>query len=169
MLVRPSVGEFPPYFSRYIDKCPDDILSFLEIQSEIFSKLLKDIPDNKWDYSYAPGKWTLKQSIIHVNETERIFSYRSLALSRKEKNDLPGFDQDQYVENHDSSHLNAQYVIEAFIKTRDLTLHQFKGYNSEQWQNVGHVSGQTIINAALPYMIGGHVAHHISIINERYL
>ena len=169
MLVRPQHGEFPPYFSKYIDKCPDDILSYLTIQSETFSKLLKDIPDSKWEYAYAPEKWTLKQSIIHINETERIFSYRSLALSRKEKNDLPGFNQDQYVEDHDSSHLDAQYVIEDFIKTRDLTLHQFKGFNTKQWQYVGRVSGQPLINSALPYMIGGHVAHHVSIINERYL
>jgi hypothetical protein len=169
MPIKPQVGEFSPYFSKYIDKCPDDILPFLASQLNDFSTLLRNIPANKWDYSYGPGKWTLKQSIIHIIETERIFCYRSLALSRKENTSLPGFDQDLYVENHDSSHLSSQYIIKDFIKTRKLTIHQFNGYSSEQWQYIGQVSGQPIINSALPYMIGGHLAHHISIINERYL
>ena len=169
MLTKPESGQFPSYFSRYIDKCPDDILPFLTEQTKSFVTLLEQIPEEKWDYAYAEGKWTLKQSIIHLIETERIFAYRSLVLSRKETQNLPGFDQDEYVSNHDSTHLTSDYVIEDFKRTRALTLHQFDGYNQEQWDYIGSVSGHPLMNKALSYMIGGHVEHHIEIINERYL
>jgi len=169
MLSKPSSDRFPSYFARYIDKCPDDILPFLSSQESSFKTFLESIPEEKWDYAYAPGKWTLKQSIVHLIETEKIFAYRSLAISRKESGNLPGFDQDLYVSNFDSSHLDHHYVIKDFVLTRALTNHLFQGYSQDQWGHMGRVSGNPIINKALPYMIGGHTQHHIEIIKERYL
>ena len=113
---KPLVGEFPPYFGRYISLTPDVILPFISEQRSRFLALLDEIPREKRNYSYAPNKWTLKQSIIHVVETEKIFAYRSLALSRRENQALLGFDQDEYVANHNSDHLNWDYVRTDFEK-----------------------------------------------------
>jgi len=169
MISKPKAGTFPDYFTGYISLAPDEVIPYLETQRDIFLELLSSIPADKINYQYAPGKWTLKQSIIHVIESERVFAYRSLAISRKESQNLPGFDQDEYVDNHDSSHLTWNYILEDFEKTRNLTIHQFNGYSDEQWNSLGQVSGKTTINSSLPYIIVGHVEHHISLIKSRYL
>jgi len=169
MLSKPIAGQYPEYYNTYVKLVPDEIIPFLKEQRNRFLDQLKAIPAEKHDYAYAEGKWTLKQSVIHVIETERIFAYRSLSFSRGEKNSLSSFDQDAYVENHDSSHLSWDYVCNDFQMTRDLTIHQFEGFSQQQWEMEGLVGLGTVINKSLAYIIGGHVEHHIGLINNRYL
>jgi len=169
MLSKPVTGEYPEYYNTYIKLVPEDVLPFIKVQKNRFLDLLNQIPAEKYDFAYAPGKWTLKQSIIHVIETERVFAYRALALSRGDSASLSSFNQDEYVENHDSSHLSWDYVTQDFDMTRALTIHQFDGFNPQQWENNGMIGIGTVVNKALAYIIAGHTEHHIGLINNRYL
>lgn len=169
MLKKPMTGDYPDYYKAYIDLVPDDILPFLKTQKTRFLDLLDRIPIEKREYAYAQGKWTLKQSIIHVIEVERIFAYRSLTFSRFDPTVLASFDQDDYVSKHDSKHLDWEFVRKDFELSRSVSIHQFDGYNDEQWDFKGALSMGVMINKALPYMIAGHTEHHMRLTNDLYL
>jgi uncharacterized damage-inducible protein DinB len=144
-------------------------MDFLINQKDEFLALLASIPEGKLDYSYAEGKWTLKQSIVHVIETERIFAYRALAASRGDEAEIPGFDQDKYIELNDVSHISHQLLMDDFAITRNSTIVLFAGFSSKNWEKASMISAHMTMARSLPYMIAGHVQHHIEIIKERYL
>jgi len=170
MIPKPKQGDCNPYFWTYINKCPKgDIMQFLIDQKEEFLNLLKTIPADKLEYSYAEGKWTLKQSIVHVIETERIFAFRALAASRGDEENIPGFDQDIYIANNDVSHISHQLLLDDFAITRNSTIVLFAGFSEKNWEKAARISAHLTMARSLPYMMAGHVQHHIEIIKERYL
>jgi len=166
MLQRPRSTEYNSYYQNYVALTPDDIMSFLSQQKLDYNKMLDRIEDP--DYSYAPGKWSFKQLLIHINDTERIFAYRALRVSRKEKINLPGFDQDAYINDIDYSHLSLDQVATEFDSIRSSSINLFKGFSDAQWIEAGMMSDSAVTVRALPYIIGGHLAHHLNVINERY-
>lgn len=166
----PDLSRVPSYFHRYINEVTDNELSTaLHRQEQSFIKFLDTIPENKRDYRYAEGKWSIKEVLQHIIDTERIFAYRALCIARKEPASLPGFDENNYADNSKASQRNWNNLIEEFALVRRSTEMLFNSFDEEQMEQSGTASGKSIYVAGIGFVIAGHVAHHQKIVEERYL
>ena len=167
---RPVDGECAPYFFRYISKVPDvDIVDFLEEQQATFSDFIDSLTPELLHYRYAPGKWSLAEMIGHVLDTERIFSYRLLCVSRGEQKSLPGFEQDDYVAGSISDSLNGNELRDEWNASRESSIHLCKHMSAEMAARTGRANDTPVKAYAYPYMLAGHVLHHLEVAHEKYL
>ncbi|MFC4619397.1 DinB family protein [Camelliibacillus cellulosilyticus] len=167
---RPIAGEYSPYFDRYVKLVPDgDITQVLKEQSKATAELLDGLTDEQASFRYEKGKWSIKEVIGHVIDTERVFSYRLLAIARGEMASLPGFDQDAYVEaaSFDQTSFNA--LLDHFSAVRQATVCLLRSLNARDWIKKGNANGADITVRALAYIMAGHELHHRRIIKDRYL
>jgi len=163
-------NQYAPFYAPYIDALNNaDLLEELEISMADFIKFVREIPLGKHDYRYAEGKWTIKQIIRHIIDSERIFAYRAVRFARKDNTELPGFDQDIFVGNVDVERSNIQELLTEFSAVRYASLLLFKTFDQEQLNAVGVASGNPISVAALGFIIIGHQKHHQQVFTERYL
>ncbi|MEN0045957.1 MAG: DinB family protein [Bacteroidota bacterium] len=170
MSIRPTTSEYPPYYHRYVERIKTN--NGLEALSQSLQNslvFLAAIPLEKWNYSYDVGKWTLKESWIHVIDTERIFAYRALRIGRGDETPLAGFDQNDYVPHSNAVNRTPESVIEEYKMVRMATIHLFKNFDTTAWSRLGTASGGKVSVNALAFMITGHESHHIAIAQERYL
>ncbi|RYZ76459.1 MAG: DinB family protein [Proteobacteria bacterium] len=162
--------EYPAYQQVYLDTLDDvHLTEELEISLHRFIHFVREIPMDKFDYSYAPGKWTIKDIIQHLIDTERIFSYRALAFARADATSLPGFDENNYAleANGQKRHLNA--LLTEFSEVRQSTITLFKTFSDEILLRRGTASGNPFSVRALGFVIIAHQNHHQRIFNERYM
>jgi hypothetical protein len=170
MTTRPEPNEYEPHYEKYIGRVPDgDIISILNAQMENTLSFLRTISEEKASYSYAPGKWTVKQVLGHIMDTERVFAYRALCIGRNDKSWLPGFEQDDYVENANFDRRTLQSLIEEMAAIRHATVELFKHFTDEEWRRRGIANQKEISARALAYNIAGHELHHLEILRSRYL
>ena len=141
----------------------------LEICLHEFIRFVQNIPMDKFDYRYAEGKWTIKDIIQHVIDTERIFAYRALRISRNDTTPLPGFEENDYVENTKANERGIQDLLAEFSAVRYATLFLFKSFSEEQLKRMGTASGTAISVRAIGFIIIGHQKHHQNVFQERYL
>lgn len=168
--MRPAKGDYNEYYQKYIDLVTsDDILKEMYQTSLLISNTFNMFPQNKGDFRYAEGKWTLKEVVGHMLDTDRIFSYRALAIARGEKQPLPGFDQDIYVVNGKFNNRPLFDLVYEYRLARENNLQMFKGFDNSVLQNRGVASGYEVTVLALMFMIVGHQKHHVNILKERYL
>ncbi|MES2651032.1 MAG: DinB family protein [Bacteroidota bacterium] len=165
---RPQTHEYPEWGRAYIDLVEGDVIEVLEKQIVDFSNLLNNNID-KGDYAYAPGKWTLKELVGHIIDTERIFTYRLVCFARGEKAPLPGFEEDDYVANAHFNDRSLMSLAEEFSITRKSILYLVKSLNEKELDNIGTSNGREMSARAVVYAIAGHLMHHTRIIKERYL
>lgn len=166
----PDTSEFAHFYSTYvglIDKT-NIINSLNEQMHEVFT-LVNSVSGEKAYYSYAPGKWTLKEVIGHIIETERVFSYRALAISRSDGAELPGMDQDDYMENNNYNKRSLANLSNEYLAVRVSTIHLLNSMTKEMIGKKGIASGTEVSVRALAFIIAGHNRHHLDIIKERYL
>ena len=166
---RPGPDEFAPYYQRYIDTVDNDVIDELETQATSFTDFIRSVPDEKADYAYAEGKWTIKELLGHVIDTERIMTYRALRFSRNDLQPLPGFEENQYVGNARFGERTLADLAEEFNLLRRANLHFFRSLNEAELERKGVASGQPMSVRALLFVIAGHVHHHRRILAERYL
>ncbi len=166
--MKPIKGTYPSYYDKYIDHLEGNIFSYLKDQQESYLQLLKEIPEDKQNYSYGEGKWTIKEVMIHLNDSERIFGYRSLCVSRKETQNLPGFEQENYVFNAESDFANFNELANEFDHLRSANLSLFKNIKNIQWDNQGLASGFKVPLRLFPFVLAGHLDHHVNIMKTRY-
>ena len=165
-----STGIYPAYFYKYIQLVENENLqAILQDQLKKTEDFFKSIPEGKYLYRYAEGKWSVKETIQHMIDTERVFSYRALAFARNDPNTLPSFDQNTYAKNSNGDKRNWKELTDEFLAVRESTIFLFKSFSEEQLQIVGQVSDYKMSATAMGYTIAGHVAHHINILQERYL
>jgi uncharacterized damage-inducible protein DinB len=131
--------------------------------------MLNALPAGKGDYSYAPGKWTIKEALSHIIEAERIFAYRALCISRGEQQNLPGFEENDYVINSEANNRTLADLIEEFKAVRLSNLYFLKSLSTAQANRVGSSNGNPTSVRALAHMMAGHELHHLNIFKERYL
>jgi hypothetical protein len=163
-------GDCAPYHEQYIKLVKDlDVVATLYDQRDTFAKLIASIPEEKANYAYAPGKWTIGQLLQHVIDTERIFTFRLLALSRGEQQPIPGFEQDEYVTAIDVTGRSLADQHKEFLSVRDAALTFVDSISQEESNRRGIVSGYPLLAGALPAIMAGHVEHHARILKERYL
>jgi uncharacterized damage-inducible protein DinB len=169
MIQRPQPDEYVSFHNTYISKVPDgDLLALMEKLKESTYHLFSSMSDERANYAYGEGKWTLKQVLGHMIDTERTFAYRLLCFSRNYI-ELPGFDQDIYVNNGDFNNRTIQSLAEEFRATRESSIYMVSALTDEQLDRKGVASGNTVSVRALAYMLPGHELHHLKIMRERYL
>lgn len=164
------VNEYSKFNATYINAIENaELFEELEISLHDFIKFIQNIPLDKFDYSYAEGKWTIKEIIQHIIDTERIFSYRALRISRNDKTPLPGFEENDYVVNTNAKSRSIQDLLTEFSAVRHSNLLMFKSLSEEQLKRIGIASNHEISVRALGFLIIGHLKHHQKIFQERYL
>lgn len=164
------VNEYPSFFEGYIQALENvQLVEELEICLYDFIKFIQDIPLDKFDYSYMKGKWTIKEIIQHIIDSERILSYRALRFSRMDVTPLAGFNENDYVSNSNAKNRNIQELLSELSSVRQSTLALFKSFSQEQLKFKGTASENEISVRALGFVIIGHQKHHQKIFEERYL
>ncbi len=167
---RPDDSEYAPFYSGYVSKVPDgDILDILTDQRASTIETLNAIPADKLAYRYAPGKWTVMEMLRHALDTEWVFTYRALWIARGDQAQLPDMDQAAFVASTKIEGQSLAAWIEEFRHLRMANLTLFRTFDDDVLSRTGHASGNRITVRALLYVTAGHLAHHLEILNERYL
>lgn len=167
---RPDADEFAPYYAGYIALVPEgDLLTTLRAQADAYRALFTDVPDQRRTLRYAPGKWSLAESLLHVTDTERVFAYRALRIARGDATPLPGFDQDAWVPASAADQRSLASLVDEFVAVRQATLALLAGLSDEAWDRRGTASNATVSVRALAFMIAGHAAHHAQLFRDHYL
>ena len=167
---KPFPRESSEYFRLYIDQVDtDDFLEALNNQLIASEKFYDALPDDKWNHTYGEGKWTIKEVLIHLMDTERILAYRALRVARNDKTPLPGFEQDDYIPFQNTEHRSVESLLKEYRYLRLSTIEFFKSLNEEACNRIGTASDNPISPRALGFIIAGHELHHQHIIRERYL
>lgn len=166
---RPQPDEYGTFFGRYVNEVSEDVLAELEDQLPEVGNFLYSIPADKHNFAYAEGKWTVKELVGHLIDTERIMAYRVLRFSRKDSTELPGFEENDFVLNSTFQTREFTNLIDEFIAVRKSNLYLIKALGPEQLDLTGIASNNKVSVRALVYIIAGHFNHHIKILKERYL
>ena len=167
---RPQPNEAASYYSRYIDRVSsDDIVAVLTTQLTEASDLLSGISEEQSLYRYEPGKWSMRELLGHVNDTERVFMYRALWFARGFEDPLPSFDQEIGFKAADSDNVSWASHVAEFNAIRSATLSFFRNLPEDAWMRSGVASDSAVTVRALAYIVAGHVSHHLAILRERYL
>lgn len=165
----PEPGEYAPYHQKYISfVAGSDILTTLERQRKQMLLLLSGRDEADGDFRYAPDKWTAKEALGHVCDTERIFAYRALRISRGDRTPIEGFEQDDYVRNGPFGRVPLEEIVEDYIAARRATLTLFRNLDEAAWMRRGIANKNEVSVRALAYIIAGHEAHHRRILEEKY-
>lgn len=166
---RPEKTEYNEYYERYISLVNEaEIVVTFEDQLNEMSELLKSISEEKSMFAYAEGKWTIKETVGHLIDGERIFGYRALRISRGDETPMEGFEQDGYVENAPFNDYRFSDLIEEFELVRKSSILFFKHLKDEDFLRTGTASGSPVSVRSLAYIMVGHVSHHANILRERY-
>ncbi|MFN8251433.1 MAG: DinB family protein [Ferruginibacter sp.] len=169
-MAKPLQGSHPSYFDRYINLVPeDDLLTAFKNQLPAFTDFLNSITEEKSMYAYAPGKWTIKELLLHMTDTERIFAYRSLCFARKESQSLPGFDENTYAANSNANARSWADLVKEFLLVRQTTELLFTSFTEEALHHPGTANNNPATAISMGFTAIGHVYHHKKIIEERYL
>lgn len=168
MIINPE--EYNSYYTPYIQLATNEnICKGLTINLKKVVDFYKSIPEEKLDYSYAEGKWSVKDILLHIIDTERIFSYRALRISRNDKTPILGFEQDDYVLYANAKNRSIDSLLDEYISVRQSTLSLFESFTDAQLKFTGLASGSPISVRAIGYILTGHENHHNKVIEERYL
>jgi hypothetical protein len=167
---RPDPSEYHEYYHSYIDKVPEgDVIALLSTELERTLGLLGRVPSERADYRYASDKWSIKEVVGHVIDSERMFAYRSLSFARNDPARLPSFEQDDYVRYSNASRRPLRELAEELESVRKSNVLLFKGFDEEMWTRRGVASDVSFTVRTFPYIIVGHEIHHRRVLEERYL
>jgi uncharacterized damage-inducible protein DinB len=170
MLGRPSENDYGTFNKNYVKNViEEDVLVQLRNQLSETNKLLNSISEEKAAYAYAEGKWSIKEVAGHLIDAERIFSYRALAISRGEKQNLPGFDENTYTSGANFNKRKLKELAEELRLLREANLLQFANLNDVMLKQRGVANNSEVTVLALLFIMAGHEAHHLKILRERYL
>ena len=170
MLTRPNENEYPEYYVPYVRLVPEgDLLKTLEKNLAEVENLFQGISESNSLFRYAENKWSIKEVLGHMADTERIMSYRLLRVGRGDNTPLAGFDETQYAKGFQADRLTVKNILEDFIATRKATITLIQNMPEGAWENKGNANNFEITTRAIAYIIAGHEMHHRKIISERYL
>lgn len=165
-----NTSEYPPFYRNYIDALGAvNLIEILTESLEEFMHLLQDLNEDQVLYRYDDGKWTIKELVQHIIDAERVLSYRAMRFARNDSTDLPGFDEDWYVENSNANNRNYHELLEEFTFVREATILLYSSFTKEMLASLGLISGSDMSVRALGFIIAGHQMHHLKIIKEKYL
>lgn len=166
---RPKAGEYNVYYDRYISLIPgNDILATLASQLPKTVALFSNRSEQDGELRYAPDKWSVKEVVGHLTDTERIMAYRALRIARNDRTPIEGFEQDDYVRDGPYTELRLTDLLDEFKSVRAATLTLFRNLRPSDWNRRGMANQNEISVRALAYVIAGHELHHRQILEERY-
>jgi uncharacterized damage-inducible protein DinB len=166
---RPDATEFAPYYGRYIEKVPEgEVARTLRAQLGETLALLRAVPEERADDRYAPDKWSIKEVVGHMSDTERIMSYRMLRIARGDETPLPGFEQNDYVRNAHLGRRTLASLVAELEAVRGATLALVDGLDDEELARRGTASTFPVTARALAWIIAGHERHHLGLLREQY-
>jgi uncharacterized damage-inducible protein DinB len=169
LIAPPQPGEYAPYYERYVALVPGrDILAMLDEQRRQILLLLSCRTEEEGDFRYASGKWSAKEVLGHVCDTERIFAYRALRIARADATPMEGFEQDDYVRNGPFAHRPFSDLIEDYIAVRRSTISLLRSLDESAWSRRGVANKNEVTVRALAYIIAGHELHHRGILEQKY-
>jgi len=169
-MTRPQTTEAAEYYFNYIDLIKsDDVVPTFKDQLGQTVRLLEGISEEQSLKSYAPGKWSIREVLNHVNDGERLFLGRALWFARGFQDPLPGFDQDIAVQHAHANETSWAKLIEEFKTVRAATISFFDSLPAEAWSRSGVASDNPVTVRALAFIIAGHLTHHVNVLNEKYL
>lgn len=164
-------NEYAPYYKQYIQRIENNgksLIDNLYDSQKEFENTLRYISKEKGDFAYAKGKWTLKELIQHIIDTERVFCYRAMCFARNDKTSLPGFNQDIFVDNSYANSREYYDLLDEMVTLREGTILLFESFSDEALLRIGVASGNKMSVRALGYLFSGHQMHHLNVIKERY-
>lgn len=168
---KPEAGEYAPYAIMYVDLVPDDglVLQHLRDNLQMFKELVGTLSEEKLSTPCAEGEWTIKEIVLHVIDTERVFAYRALRFARNDTTELAGFDQDSYAAYSGANARSIEDLLEELTVVRIATIALFNNFGEEVWTRSGVSSGHNLSVRSALYQIVGHELHHVNSIKENYL
>lgn len=170
ILSRPDATEYAPYYGKYISLIPaGDLIKIMNEQFEITLATLHNISEAQSFTRYAPGKWSIKEMVGHMVDTERIMSYRALRIGRGDETPLPGFEQDDYVRHTNFDARPFAEIVHEFQAVRPATLALFRSLDDAALRRRGTASNFAVSVLALTHIIAGHEKHHMNVLQTRYL
>ncbi len=168
--MRPEQGDYAPYYENYIKLVEgEDILKILNDQSKKTQDVLNSFSEHRGNFRYADGKWTVKEVVGHLLDTERVFAYRALCIARGEKKSLIGFDQDDYVKEGNFNRRELFELNYDFRLLRESNLLLFRSFTPEMLRKRGFANETSVTPLAILFMIAGHEKHHMNVLREKYL
>ena len=168
-LARPEPGEYAAYYEKYVSLVPGtDAASALEAQRVHTMQLFAGRGERDGNFRYAADKWTVKEVLGHMSDTERIFTYRALRIARGDQTPLPGFEQDDYVRSGGFNQRPLASLVEEFAHVRSASLALFRSLGKDAWLRRGTASKNEVTVRALAFITAGHELHHRKILEERY-
>jgi uncharacterized damage-inducible protein DinB len=169
MMQRPTTDDCGEYYLRYAELVPDgDVLETLKRQGAESTALFAEIDEERSEHRYAPGKWSIKELVGHVVDTERIFAYRALCIARGDQQPLPGFEQDDYIANGNFTARSFASVTAEFQALRTSNLALLASLDPDAQNRLGTASGVSMRTSAIPWIMAGHELHHLRVLRETY-
>lgn len=169
MIAKPLSGTYPGYYDTYVNLVPDHIKRHLTNQLETYEIFIQTVPQDRFEHRYEADKWTIKQVMLHINDTERVFGYRAFCISRNEQQNLPGFDQEYYINKSNSKDLDEKALLAEFKHLRNSNLELFERIKGIQWDIFGTANNFKVPLRLFPFVMAGHVDHHLNILQNKYL
>lgn len=161
--------EYPAIFNDYIETVSGDVMEELNQQITTFPEFIKSIPEELGTFSYAEGKWSIKEVLCHILDAERIMTYRALRFSRNDMTALAPFEQDEFVANSRHNERKFEDIAEEFVHLRKSNLILFHSFDETELNRKGMASDRLISVRAFLYIIAGHLNHHVLLLKSRYL
>ena len=169
-MIRPEPSEYAPFYAGYVARVPEgDILDLLVQQMHDTGALLAGLSEAQGGHRYAPGKWSIKEVVGHIADTERVFAYRALRFARADATALASFDENAWVAGSGADQRSLRDLAEELLAVRQGTIALVRSLTEEAAARSGTASGRTVTVRALVYMTAGHELHHLAIFRERYL
>ena len=167
---RPDVTSLPQFYKRYVEHVKDyDLFEAFNMSSDKTVNLIRSLPEEKGEYRYAPGKWSIKELLCHMLDTERIMSYRALRFARNDKTPLHGFEENDYAPEANAGNRTLVSIADEMVRLRATTIDLFANFTEEMLKRKGLANNVEFSVLTIGYIISGHESHHRSILNERYL
>jgi DinB superfamily len=169
-IARPQASEYASYYEGYVSKVPDgDVVGTLGKQLDETIALIKSIPEARGEFSYAEGKWSIKQLIGHVIDSERVFTYRALRFGRGDVTPLSGFEQDDFIRGADFNKRTLSDLADEYEHVRKATISLFASLEEKAWDRRGVANDDEVSVRGLAFITAGHERHHVEILKAKYL
>ena len=170
IIPKPEIGEYAPYTIMYIGLLPDDgqVLKYLEANLKAVKEIVYSLPEERLAVPHAAGEWTVKEILCHIIDDERIYCYRALRFARNDMTELPGFDQEDYINYSNSNRRELEDIFEEYTAVRQATITFYKSLDDSAYVRMGISNGNVMSVRASAYHIAGHELHHINSIKDNY-
>jgi hypothetical protein len=167
---RPNASEYEPFFRIYIAHVTEeDIFPVLRSEPDVLEVFLNRVPRDRETYRYADDKWSIREVVGHLVDTERVFGYRALCIARGDKQNLPGMDQNNYTAEAPYNQIELEDILSELRLVRLSNIAMFRNLNEEAWTRIGSANDQQVSVRALAFIMAGHFRHHMGLLRDRYL